>query len=426
MRLPTSFSVVYNVGLLVCLSALTACGSSSTAFESESDKELFQKYSYSSPEEAISSGQFFDYADAKALMLAGYSTREAFEADLRKRLESDFTRNNRTRLFGTSSCIETRKTYDDYARKLKDKTTAEKWESALSAFCGSGEFEPDAPYRWISIGDPKGYRRLGCSRFAEFNEEEWRGGRFDLWHSSQAFNTLFAMLPALQSQKALSDAIQKSESLIVKNHLNVVDNYCGETGDAHKAFLALSAFDRPAEARRIVQNFRNTLPRSNDQYLKFRTRANLSVRDGLTEGALIFKLKDIPYALFSHEGYCRFSFEKLFDANIQDVGDGHTLSLGTKNEDYGRALEMEVRSFNPGEVDYVMFHSPSVWLTIYAIVSGLEIRSEDDSAAGDCRVLLHAQAIEVGSVNPSDPQGFQKKILYFSKDIIAGREEQPK
>jgi len=430
MRITNWFTFVRNVVLSICFLCLTACGGSASDFQSDADKKIFENYNYESTEEALSKGKFFDYADAKYLMLAGYATRDDFETAIKKELEEDFNRNNEIPFYGAESCRKARDNRAAYQQKGKPLSEIQQWDELLVVFCGSGNFQPDAFYRWMPVRYVDISARNPCSPWAEWESGEGGGQKRDLQHSSLTLNTLFELLPKLHSPSAISQSINSLEDLIIKDHLNIGDNYCGSTrGDNKEKFYALSPYDKMQEKKRIIENFRDKLSTTDNQHLKFRTRADLAVAGELTDdGALVFWLTEIPYALFNHDGYCRFKFENDILTQIVDgsPAGGDRLTLTTDSDKYGRSLDATVVSANPGESRRVFRSSPSVWLTIYSVVSGLKIDTDNYLSIDDCQVLLHAQAIEVGSVNPSDPLGLPKEILYFSKKIFDVQEKTKK
>lgn len=411
------------------LSVVSACGtdsskSQSSNFETEADRMLFEKNGYFSFEDAQSVGGFFDYADAKSLLKLGYVKRAEYEKSLRNQLRSDFERNYKLRIYGTESCRRARETKAQY-EKLSGSTEAVKnWDTVLRDYCGSGVFDPTAPYSWEMVGRTA----FRCPLPNTLESSERAGGSEDLWYSYRAFDYLVTLLPSIRSPEYRDRYIQTNTSLIVESQLNLADQFCGDEGKAHKAFASLSAFDKPEESARLVTKFRSMMlgveqdeikesswrdTLNSRQFIKFLAKAEFWIPEQkLENGVFRFYINKMPAALIDHRGFCSFRFE-----NFPELDQLGRLRAATRNEIYGRALEKILARENPGVTDAVLLQSAPVWLTVYAVVSNLETEPDAEERWG-CTVGLRMQAIELSEISPSGEFDAEKKI-FFSDDMAS-------
>jgi hypothetical protein len=411
------------------LSVVSACGtdsskSTSINFETEADRMLFEKNGYFSFEDAQSVGGFFDYADAKSLLKLGYVKRAEYEKSLRNQLISDFERNNKLRIYDTESCRRARETKAQY-EKLSGSTKALRdWDAVLRDYCGTGAFDPTAPYSWEMVGRDAFRCPLPDTR----TSSERAGGSEDLWFSYRAFDTLITLLPSIKSPEYRDRYIQTNKSLIVESQLNLADSFCGDKGEAHKAFASLSAFDKPEESTRIVAKFqsmmleieqdaiergswRETL--NSRKFIKFLTKAKISVPDqNVEDGDFEFYIKDITPALINHQGFCSFRFE-----NFPALDQFERLRASTRNESFGRSLEKVFAQQNSGEIDTFLMYPAPVWITVYAVVSHLDTEPRAGQDWG-CTVGLRMQAIELSEIGPRG-EFDAAKTIFFSDDMTS-------
>jgi hypothetical protein len=415
---------VQLIATLMLALTISACGlgtpTSTLDHESETSRQLFEKYNYFSIEDVKENGGFFDYSDAANLLRLGYETRPAYESALTERLKADFAR-NKVRLYGTDTCREARRTQDHYTQGAELQNAADKWGRLLDELCGTEKFSEDTMYRWAPAFTPSMAHCLPSKNSLYRSDQEKKDlGSGNLELSRSAYETVTTLLPALSHPSKLEEFLKNSPDLLVTAYLTVVDNYCGERGARKREFDALSVYDVESEREKIAARERQIIrdveidssTLDHFQYLKFRARAKFGIPKKISD-RFEFDLRDLPPALISHDGWCAYLFEDQFAPTWLGLPDAMTVKIS--NPSHGRALEEEFVYLNRDDSNpRDPFGSQAyAWVIFSTIVSGVNTEPVE-SKGHNCEVLLKLQAIEVASIKAADPNGMHGRTLFFT------------
>lgn len=373
--------------------------------ESKKNLMLFNKHGYSSAEAALKKGGFINPNDVKEILSLGFSTRAAYEEALLINIKKQYEANGGAALYGTDSCRLARADYSKTS-SLRDKKWNEHWRETLSAFCLTGEFDPDAFYSitYLPAKKDKCGNRSASEPDAAYRE----------YYEYSAMRRYFNLLDALSPRQNFFQNVNLDHLHLL--NLQAEDGGFCPNGIAAKAFEELSLLDQPKKKNEALEKFKK-LSKSiasdagvttNQQLVALQSTAEIEMVTPVSSvGEYRFLISMKPIIHQGHQGetqifysggsQCRYRFNNLPSKDV--------FEFSTKSEAAARKIEKIIRQKSTTantlrmidllQYQGIYYSQNDLMVTIYGIVDELE--------KGSCTVVLKAQAIEIATVNPQDP-----------------------